>query len=206
MEYNHTKLSTIAESTNCFVYEIKEFITRGDSNSKLWHDRINQQLMPLHTTAFFLNPKNYGYKMDDQTQQQIISTFNRFIPASHTALLYFYDFRRQRGAFYPTCQAWSFREKPKLFWAYIETMCLELASFADKLMATCANSILAERAWSLMNFIHSNTRNQISLNTIDKLQFIYINYRVLRNIRKLEPTKEELLAIEDRLMDAQWVE
>jgi hypothetical protein len=67
-------------------------------------------------------------------------------------------------------------------------------------MTTCANSVPSERAWSSMNFIHSKSRNQLSLDTIDKLQFININYQVLRNLHKLEPTKEELLTMEDRLM------
>jgi hypothetical protein len=37
----HTKLFTIAEPLNCFAHEIKEFITGGDSDLKLWHDQIN---------------------------------------------------------------------------------------------------------------------------------------------------------------------
>jgi hypothetical protein len=200
----HTKLSTIAASTNSFAPEIKSFMTEQDG--KLWKDRFNRQLTPLHTTAFFLNPKNFDYKMDEQIQKQIINTFNRFIPASHIALQHFYDFRRRRGAFYPTSQAWSFQGNPKLFWAYIETTCPELSSFADKLMITCANSVPSERAWSSMNYIHSKTRNSLSFNTVDKLQFIYINYRILRKVHKLEPTKEELLAMEDSLMGAKWVE
>jgi hypothetical protein len=82
-------------------------------------------------------------------------------------------------------------------------MCSEISSFADKLINTCANSVPSERAWSSMNYIHSKTRNSLSLKTVDKLQFIYINYRTLRKLHIKEPTDEELLVIEDRIIGAQ---
>jgi hypothetical protein len=52
-----------------------------------------------------------------------------------------------------------------------------------------------------MNYIHSKTRNSLSLETTDKLQFIYINIRILRKLKKGEPSEEELLAIEDELLE-----
>ena len=53
-----------------------------------------------------------------------------------------------------------------------------------------------------MNYIYSKTQNSLSFNTVNKLQFIYINYQILRKVHKLEPTKEELLAIKDSLIRA----
>jgi hypothetical protein len=67
-------------------------------------------------------------------------------------------------------------------------------------MRTCANSVTSERAWSAMNFIHSKLRNTLSLEAVDKLLFIYINVRSLRKLNNLEPTDDELLELEDRLM------
>jgi hypothetical protein len=78
--------------------------------------------------------------------------------------------------------------------------CPELAPFAEKLMRTCANSVTSERAWSAMNFIHSKSRNSLSLEAVDKLLFIYMNVRSLRNLNNPEPSDDELLEIEDRLM------
>jgi hypothetical protein len=82
--------------------------------------------------------------------------------------------------------------------------CPELAPFAEKLMRTCANSVTSERAWSVMNFIHSKSRNCLSLEAVDKLLFIYMNIRSLRNLNNPEPSDDELLEMEDRLMG--WAE
>lgn len=78
--------------------------------------------------------------------------------------------------------------------------CPELAPFAEKLMITYANSVASERAWSAMNFIHSKSRNRLSLETIDKLLFIFINIRSLRKLNNYELGADELLAMEDKLM------
>jgi len=51
-----------------------------------------------------------------------------------------------------------------------------------------------------MNFIHSKSRNSLSLEAVDKLLFIYMNVRSLRNLYNPEPSDDELLEIEDRLM------
>lgn len=79
--------------------------------------------------------------------------------------------------------------------------CPQLASFAEKLTNICANSVTSERAWSAMNYIHSKTRNSLSLKTADKLQFIYINIRTLQKLKKDEPSNDELLAMEDELLE-----
>jgi len=55
-----------------------------------------------------------------------------------------------------------------------------------------------------MNYIHSKTQNSLSLKKVNKLQFIYINHRILRKIHEKEPTNEELLAMEDRIIDQRW--
>jgi len=82
----------------------------------------------------------------------------------------------------------------------MRAMCLKLAPFAEKLMRTYANSVTLERAWSAMNFIHSKSQNTLSLKAVDKLLFIYINVRSLWKLNKLEPTDNELLELEDRLI------
>jgi hypothetical protein len=82
----------------------------------------------------------------------------------------------------------------------MQATCPELASFADKLMNTCANSVTSEQAWSTMNYIHSKTRNKLSVKRTDKLQFIYINIRTLRKLNGPEKTLEKLLVMEDKLL------
>jgi hAT family C-terminal dimerisation region len=81
--------------------------------------------------------------------------------------------------------------------------CLELASFAERLIRITANSVVSERAWSAMNFIHSKSRNSLLVDTVDKLIFIYMNYRALRKLKEDELSDDELLAVEGRFMG--WV-
>ena len=82
----------------------------------------------------------------------------------------------------------------------MKATCLELAPFAEKLIITCANSVTSERAWSAINYIHSKSQNSLSLEVVNKLLFIYINTRTLRKLNNYEPSDDELLAMEDRLM------
>jgi len=151
----YTKLSAISESSNTFALDLKDFI--ADSAGTPWKERFTRQLTPIHTAAFFLHPKNWDHKMSKHELQQIIHTFNKHTTSSKTALQQFFDFRYHRGSFYPTSHAWTYKNKPKLFWSYIQTTCPMLSSFADQLMTTCANSVPSERAWSSMNFIYSKT-------------------------------------------------
>jgi hypothetical protein len=51
-----------------------------------------------------------------------------------------------------------------------------------------------------MNYIHSKSQNTLSLKAVDKLLFVYINTRTLRNLNNYELSDSKLLAIEDKLM------
>jgi hypothetical protein len=70
-----------------------------------------------------------------------------------------------------------------LFWLYNEAMCPFLSAFAIRLLNTIANSVQSERVMSNMNYIHSKARNRLSLDTVDKLLFIYNNSQVLKHIK-----------------------
>jgi hypothetical protein len=54
-----------------------------------------------------------------------------------------------------------------------------------------------------MNYIHSKSRNRLSLKVANKLQFIYTNIQTLRKLNKPKIAEDELLAMEDKLMG--WV-
>jgi hypothetical protein len=70
-----------------------------------------------------------------------------------------------------------------MFWMFNKAECYQLSSFSIRLLNTIGNSVLSERVWSNMNYIHSKARNRLSLDTVDKLLFIYNNSRVLRHLR-----------------------
>jgi hAT family C-terminal dimerisation region len=73
---------------------------------------------------------------------------------------------------------------------------LALAAFAKRLLTTMGNSVLSERAFSTMNYIHLKLQNRLSTERANKLQYIFINSRVLEKQIALQPTAEELLAME----------
>ena len=196
-----TKLSAITKSGNCFAKDIEAFMIH--EQGKPWKERLDRQLTSLHTAAYFLQPQTFDASMTEKSQEEIYKAFKQYILLKHEeALKQFYDFCRQRGAFYPGNRAWTFQD-PALFWAYMQTTSPDLASFADKLMNTCANSVTSERAWSTMNYIHSKTRNKLSVERTDKLQFIYISIRTLRKLNGPDKTLEELLVMEDKFLGMQ---
>ena len=69
---------------------------------------------------------------------------------------------------------------------------------ARRLFQTPANSVPSERAFSTMNYIHSDLRNRLTTERSHKLQYIFINKRALENMGPKEWTEEEMLSIEDR--------
>ena len=126
------------------------------------------------------------------------------------ALEQFFDFRSQSGIFGKAGGAWEHTAKPKLFWRYMTASSLELSLFARKVLTVIGNSVLSERAFSTMNYIHSKRRNRLDLERADKLQFLHMNLLILERKKKqrdlsykqsdlqhYEPTDEELLAWED---------
>jgi hypothetical protein len=50
-------------------------------------------------------------------------------------------------------------------------------------MSTPATSVPSDRAVSILNLVHNKLRNRLSMERVDKLQYIYINERVLRKIK-----------------------
>jgi hypothetical protein len=89
-----------------------------------------------------------------------------------------------------------------------------LAKLALQLLNITANSVASERAFSTMNFLQSKLRNRLTIETMDKLCFIYINQRSLRGVRgKIDKELEDqlvtdmLLNLEDNIvqMDGEGV-
>ena len=68
---------------------------------------------------------------------------------------------------------------------------------ARRLFQTPANSVPSERAFSTMNYIHSDLRNRLTTERAHKLQYIFVNKRTLENMGPKEWTEEEMLLAED---------
>jgi hypothetical protein len=192
-----------ANSTSFYAGDITDFLGEvGEDRGSAWEQRVNRQISDIHIVAYFLRPQNYDKPITDYHQDRIREVFQQYITDWLSAYKLFFNFREQRGLFSVASKVWEMVKDRDLFWTYSRPKCPELASFARRLLNTIANSMPSERAWSTMNYIHSKTRNRLSLERVNKLCFIYINTRTLRKINDYEPTDEELLDYEDNLIQA----
>jgi hypothetical protein len=85
-----------------------------------------------------------------------------------------------------------------------------LGTLALRLASTIANSVPSERSFSILQLLQNKLRSRLTAPRIDKLQYIYINERILERVANAvslrkntmtqpEPTEEELIEIEDAL-------
>jgi hypothetical protein len=76
-----------------------------------------------------------------------------------------------------------------------------LASFAKRLINTVANSAAAERAFSAMNLQHTKLRNSLPIEKVEKLLFIQINKKQMRDETPENIQPEELLEAENEELE-----
>jgi hypothetical protein len=197
-------LQKFANSNRFIAADIKSYLETTPSDNiqltgidkKNWTRRRNKQLLDIHTAAYFLQPSNCQAPMTDSNLRQLEKLFKQYIPDFKQALQQFFEFRNHGGGFGHTAVAWGYSDTPLLFWNCQEMSSPVLASFARRLLATIGNSVPSERAFSTMNYIHSKIRNRLSTDHANKLQYIYINSRVLSKQSYHEPTENDLLQLE----------
>jgi hypothetical protein len=80
-----------------------------------------------------------------------------------------------------------------------------LASYAKRLINTVANSAAAERAFSSMNLQHTKHRNALDVEQVERLLFIQINKRQMRDLEPKDANPDEyeleLLEAEDEELE-----
>jgi hypothetical protein len=57
----------------------------------------------------------------------------------------------------------------------MKSFCLVLSLFARRVITSIANSVLLERAFLNMNYIHNKLRNLLDIKCANKLQFMHMN-------------------------------
>lgn len=80
--------------------------------------RMKKQLINLHYTIFFLNPKNYNTKMTPPVQRRVYNTILKYcsdLRDPGTALKEFIGFRNKTGDYFEAL-CWEYTADPKLFW------------------------------------------------------------------------------------------
>src|SRR5438046_9703531 len=79
-----------------------------------------------------------------------------------------------------------------------------------RIFSTPSNSVPSERAFSIMNFLHSKARNCLEPERVDKLTYSYINTRIFRRINTQDSifniydlTEEEAVELEQESLQAE---
>lgn len=207
-------LKRIANSNNYFALDVKAYLetvpVNGVPLTKLKKKNqtrcCQKQLLPIHRVAYYLHPSNSKASIKDNDLKEVEKFFERYILDYKLAFEHFFDFRNHEGNFSNTAIAQGYSDRPKMFWSCQEMFSPALASFAKRLLTTIGNSVPSERVFSAMNYIHSKTRNRLSPQRANKLQYIYMNSRTLVKQNSLEPTTEQLLALEELCRGFQGLE
>jgi hypothetical protein len=101
------------------------------------------------------------------------------------------QFRRQSGLFQKNSWIWEHANNPVQFWQLIESFAPDLAKISERLSSCPYSSVTSERAFSILNLIHTKTRNRLKPERVNKLQYIYINERALaRDLPELRTLNE----------------
>jgi hAT family C-terminal dimerisation region len=165
-------------------------------------DRYNRQVLPIHFAAFYLTPENYQVPLDG-CENKLYDFFLQYSksPQDARALrMEFVSFRNRETPFQPSKWCWDHIEDPRNFWKMVSTEDSKfLRRLAMRIFATPANSVPSERAFSAQNFIHTKLRNSLHPSRVDKIVFIYMNSRVLKNQQKspYKMSEKEKVEMED---------
>ncbi|QGA15507.1 hypothetical protein EYB26_003165 [Talaromyces marneffei] len=165
--------------------DIKAYFNEGGFTA-----RANLQILSIHWVAYWLDPKRIRQPLESSTKEKI-----RAILEPQEVWHDFLHFRQQDGAFYKA-RCWE-ESEITIFWLEAADIAPKLASFANRLIHTVANSVTAERAFSLMNLQHTKIRNRLSVEQVEKLLFLQINEYQLQEKLNEEPTPEQQLEDEE---------
>ncbi len=179
--------------------------------------RFRRQTNDCHLMAYLLNPNTVG---DDEIPTYSESDWRARAYAffihhglnGPAAMRELNDFRKKARKFAPFTWIWTL-DAPKEFWENAASLAPTIGSIAKRLMCTPCSSVPSERAFSILNLVHNKLRNRLSNDRVDKLQYIYINERVLRRVScryeahlKLDEAQKEeeagLVELEDAFLSA----
>ena len=182
----------------------------------VWEDRYLSQITELHVVAALLVPQNHNIQVIGvSTSQAFFSIMHRFfaeylnVEEAKSAMKQWLSFRNQEDGFYPASECWTYQTDSELFWNFSRSFAFDLSNIARKVIMLPANSVLAERNWSVMNLIMTKSRNSLHSINVDKLMFIYMNERTLNRptdfksklqFASIDINETDLCEMEDRLL------
>ena len=166
----------------------------------IFEKRRDRQINDVHNLAFWLMPDTvYNHTKFDKKkdeQERVEKKLMELIEPHEfdDALLTFHHYYNRFDAFRDTHHRWKYHNDPLGFWSVSMAENRALAVLAIRMVKTLANSCPSERAFSTLKATHTNTRNRLQPDRVNKLLFIQINSRVLK--RDLT-TKRAVVSAED---------
>lgn len=134
--------------------------------------RRKTQFTPLHTAAYYLDPKNVN--APSICAENPIEEFSEMLSfigkhAGEAGKMQFAEFRIKHGAFATFDEVWKHVEQPIMFWGLMSSFVPELGSLAVKIFKTPANSVPSERSFSTHKLFHDKRRNKLSADKVNKM-------------------------------------
>ena len=137
--------------------------------------RYAEQINDTHYLAHWLTPIHIGKsKFYEGEQARVIAVLRTHISPDRFghSLRTFLSYYNRTGMFKDTDSRWEFKEDPILFWQMYMDEDRQLAALATRMLNTLANSAPSERAFSAMKATHTQARNRLSAERVNKLLFI----------------------------------
>ena len=164
--------------------DLHDLIDRQDFMT-IFQFRWNFNHSPVHGFAFLLNPSTARSPMckgvcvvrhkryDDyrDTIKQMKEHFKDFLSSKDLGTEAFKEYEK-------FCQDLDGDEtdNPRAFWATVGLRAYPtLAKVASRIFQVQTSSASGERVWSILGFIESKSRNNMSTDTLEKLAFVKIN-------------------------------
>ncbi|GMF53583.1 unnamed protein product [Phytophthora fragariaefolia] len=166
---------------------------RLDHLQGLFREKIQKRWRYVHTDAmavgFLLDPSmnidDFVGCDDEQVDDQVCSLAERCglitstgVAALTAEILSFKCLKRRGGE---ALRAKYSESSPRGYWgAQSENKYPLLKKLANIVFAMSTSSAASERAWSIFDHIHSKRRNRMSVEKVEMLAFVYINYGALQ--------------------------
>ncbi|XP_077250319.1 uncharacterized protein LOC143889837 [Tasmannia lanceolata] len=153
---------------------------------KIIDDRWTKMLLhPLHSTAYYLNPK-YQYSQNLGTRMDLIEDLETVVAklepdaTAQSVVLGQLKWFRDATASFGRAAAMAGRATtlPAEWWVLYGSDAPNLRKIAVKVLSQTASSSGCERNWSTFNLIHSKRRNRLGHQNLHKLVYVHYNTRL----------------------------
>lgn len=170
--------------------------------------RFKRQVRSIHIVSTYLNPQHWALPIDADSEHKIFEFIDKYTESEDEAAVArceFLYFRSQSNPFESSRYCWKHSKDPRTFWLMQQQHAKVLGPLSLRIFSTPSNSVPSERAFSVMNFLHSKARNSLESERVDKLTYTYINTRIFRRIEKADVVNQPILDFHE-LTEEQEVE